>query len=226
MAENVSGALKDRKTELDSFAVNIELLLISVIQGVALGSLATASSVAVDGATIPILLYIAASFLIILNFWSQAIIHTLSFIDWPLDMIHNFLYFLIAFIEVIAFSHITNPLLWFGFMTVFFFVAAILYLFDLHLIRSHEKKFEGTEAGQKLYKHILKRELFEAKYLVPLAVLYSLICFVAMYFWPETFLKQNWQIALIGIQVVFAGFSLYDSVRNFNTRTRLIAQNT
>lgn len=223
MSETKQEALEKRKKALDQFAVSIEFLLISVVQGAALAALATYTAIAVDTLRIATILYITASFLIILNFWSQAIIHTLSFIDWPLDMIHNFLYFLIAFIEIIAFAHITNPLAWFGFMSLFFLAAGLLYLFDLHLIRMHEKKFDATESGKTLYRHIIHRELFEAKILVPLAILYTLGCFLAIYFFPNLFLIKNYQIALIGIQVSFASFSLYDSVRNFNTRTKLIA---
>ena len=78
------------KTALDATVVNIELTLISIIQGLALGVLAAASVeplVELQWHTWP---YIATGLLVVLIFWSRALLHTLSFIGWPLEFGHTF----------------------------------------------------------------------------------------------------------------------------------------
>lgn len=112
-------SFQEKKERLDQFALDIEFLLISVIQGVALAALATDAADPINHLQFVYWLYIASGFLLILNFWSQAIIHAVSFIDWPLDLGHSFLYFLASFVEVMAFTHLTEPKQWFGFMAAF-----------------------------------------------------------------------------------------------------------
>lgn len=212
----------DKKARLDQFVVDIEFLLISVVQGVALAALAAAASGTVGNLQFEYVLYVVSAFLLILNFWSQAIIHTLSFIDWPLDMTHNFLYFLVSLVEVMAFSQITNPLKWFAFMTLFFVVAAILYGFDLSLIRKHEEKFKDSKERQSLFRHIIAREKFEMFILLPGGLLFNIAAFVLIYLMPEVFITQKFHILLISLQVVFSLGVLVSSVRNFRKRSSLI----
>lgn len=92
------------KERLDQFVLDIEFLLISVVQGVALGALAAGAIEPLATMDYQYFPYIVAGFLLILTFWSQAIVHSLSFINWPLDLGHNFLYFLASLVEVLAFS--------------------------------------------------------------------------------------------------------------------------
>lgn len=214
---------KTRKEKLDQFAINIEFLLISVVQGVALGALATNASEPIASMQFEYWLYVGSGFLFILNFWSQAIIHTLSFIDWPLDMPHNFLYFLVSLIEVMAFSHITSPLLWFAFISAFFVAAIALYLFDLSLIRKHQEKFNATQAQKQLYGHMFKRETFELSVFLPAALIFNLIALAALKLFPRVFLTNHNHLILIGLQVLFGLIFLIDSMRNFNKRSQLIA---
>jgi len=108
-----------RKEHLDHVALDVEFLLISVIQGVALVTLATSAvgpMISMETGTWP---YIAVAFLFILIFWSGAIIHAVSFIDWPIDLIHSFLYFLASIIEIVAITNLMHPVLWFFFLFLF-----------------------------------------------------------------------------------------------------------
>ena len=113
------GKTRQSWSRLDQVALDIEFLLISVVQGVALAALAGGAAgifTSLDWFAIP---YAITAFLIVLIFWSGAIIHALSFIDWPLDLMHSFLYFLASFVEVMAFTHLENPMLWFIFILGF-----------------------------------------------------------------------------------------------------------
>src|SRR5438046_2137975 len=80
------------RRELDSTVVNIELTLVSIIQGVALYFLTENARTALSLNNWPALLYISAGLCVIFIFWSRSIIHTLTFIKWPLEFGHNFFY--------------------------------------------------------------------------------------------------------------------------------------
>src|SRR5438309_667456 len=134
--------------QLDDFVVNIEFLLISVIQGVALAALAASAAPIIASLQFEYWPYIITAFLFILLFWSQAIMRVLGFIRWPLDMMHNFLYFLASFVEVVAFSEMTNPLLWFSLIFTFVFVSGLLYYYDLILIKQCKRDMEKTNSGK------------------------------------------------------------------------------
>lgn len=214
---------EQHKAKLDQFSVDIEFLLISVIQGVALGTLASNAAAPIGDLQFEYWLYITSGFLFILNFWSQAIIHTVSFIDWPLDLTHNFLYFLVSFIEVGAFNHVTNPLRWFAFISAFFVASMVLYVFDVFLIKKHEDKFRNTKAKKHLYHHILGREQLELSIFLPLALLYSLVSTVLIFLYPQVFIAKHYHIFLIALQAFFGAVFLIDSAKNFRKRAELIS---
>lgn len=224
MAKAAQKQLNERNAKLNQFAVDIEFLLISVIQGVALGTLASNAAKPIGDLQFEYWLYIASGFLFILNFWSQAIIHTVSFIDWPLDLTHNFLYFLVSLIEVTAFAHVTNPLLWFAFVTAFFAAATILYAFDLSLIKKQKEKFSQSQWQKRLYDHILRREQFELKAYLPIALLFNLIAVFVIYRFTAFFLVNQYHLLLIALQVFFNIVFLFNSMRNFQKRSELITQ--
>ena len=115
-----------RKLDYDQIVLNIEFLLISVIQGVAFSTLLGYAAPIINNGQTEYWLYITAGFLIVLVFWSHAIIHALSFIDWPLDLFHSFLYFLVIFFQVLSLSQMTNPLHWFITTVCTFLVAWFL----------------------------------------------------------------------------------------------------
>jgi len=211
------------KTRLDQIALDIEFLLISVIQGVALAALAAAAVGPFGDLRFEYWLYIISAFLLILNFWSQAIIHAISFIDWPLDLPHSFLYFLASLIEVMIFSHLTDPLRWFAFSFVFFIVAAVLYFYDLRLIKEHEKIVKDP-IKKRFFAHIIKRQMFEYKVLLPSALIFNGCAFLLVLFLPSVFLDQQFHIALGAGQAFFALVVLIDATRNFKTRSRLIEE--
>lgn len=220
MAENISAS----REKLDQFALDIEFLLISVVQGVALGVLASIASGLIEQFRVNYFFYIACAFLVILVFWSQAIIHAISFIDWPLDLFHNFLYFLASFIEVIAFSQIIYPLGWFAFMTVFFLVAEVLYYYDLRLIKQHERKYENSDLRRKLFKHIIERQKFEMRYLVPMGIIFNLTAVFLIINFRNFFIVENWNLALISIEVLFILLILISSIKSFRKRSSLISE--
>ena len=78
------------RRELDSVVINIELTLVSIIQGVALFFLTDNARALLSIQRAGAFLYVAAGLCVIFIFWSRSIIHTLTLIRWPLEFGHNF----------------------------------------------------------------------------------------------------------------------------------------
>lgn len=215
-----------QKAKLDQFTLDIEFLLISVIQGVALAALASSAAAPIGNLHFEYWLYIFSSFILILNFWSQAIIHAISFIDWPLDLTHNFLYFFASFIEVMAFSYMTDPLKWFGFLSVFFIIGSVLYIVDLGLMKKRKNNGHDSTHRTKLYEHIIKREQFELRFYIPLAILFHVISFALIFYFPHIFIENKFHLILVTIQTLFGIYFLLDSMRNFKLRIKRMNEAT
>src|SRR5690348_5071015 len=171
------------RERLDGTAVDIEFLLIAVIQGFALAPLAVDAEPGLTGEWL-YLPYVLAAFILILNFWALAIQHSISFISWPFDLVHTLLYLLVGFVEVASFSQITHPANWFVFMLAFFVVSALLYIWDLKMIREREADFADTPERRALYDHIRREQLFEVRVLVPAAIGFEAIIVAFLWLSP------------------------------------------
>lgn len=215
---------KERKTELNNISLNIEFLVISVIQGMALQMLAGSALPVFSEYKTEYWSYAICAFILILIFWSQSIIHALSFIDWPIDLIHTFLYFLTSFIEVLTFTHITSPLKWFIFGLFFIIVSGILYFYDFLIIKRHKHEFYQTIEGKELYEHIYKHHMIEMVILVPAAILFNSTAIYLLYSNPTIFIQKHFHIVLAGIQCLFGLILLIFSVYSFKTRSELISR--
>lgn len=211
------------KVKLDQFTLDIEFLLISVVQGVALAALGSEASKLIATSQWQYIPYIIAGFLFILIFWSGAIIHALSFIDWPLDLLHNFFYFLASLIEVIAFGFMDDPLMWFGLICFFFLTAELLYIVDYRLIKERKELFE-SKAQVKLYTDLISEQRFELSLIVPAGIAFNTICFLLIYMNPTFFITNNNHIYLILLQILFSCGFLYIVMKSFKKRAKLISQ--
>lgn len=214
--------LRPRNARLDQFTLDIEFLLISVIQGLALSVLAASSIAPISNLDLQYWLYIISAFLILFIFWSEAIIHALSFIDWPLDLTHTFLYFLASFVQVLSYSKVVDPLHWFSFMAVFFGIAMVLYRADYGLIKNRQQDFEASEEGRALYKHIVQQHLFEMKILVPLGFVFNVAAAIMIWKMPALMIGQGYHIGLAGVQVLFLVLVLSNAIGSFKKRSALI----
>lgn len=211
------------KERLDQFVLDIEFLLISVVQGVALGALASSASEPLSAMQFQYWPYIVSGFLLILTFWSQAIVHSLSFIKWPLDLSHNFLYFLAGLVEFLAFEHLTDPLKWFIFQLVFVAVAALLYIVDLRLIRQHKGDFK-SEAEKELFKHILEEQEQEMKTLIPTGFIFNGLAVYLIWSYSDFFITSGYHLVIVGLQVLFNLIIIAVSLKSFRRRSRLISE--
>jgi hypothetical protein len=211
------------REKLDGTVVDIEFLLIAVIQGVALVTLAVESEQVLGEGEFIYWPYVAAGFVLIVNFWSLAIIHSISFITWPFDLVHTILYFLATFVEVAAFAQVTHPAQWFFFMFAFFIVSALLYLWDARAIRDKRAEFEDTPARLRLYDHIRLRQRTELYVFMPGALAFHGAIVIVLLAAPALILEHERHVYLVMAQLLFGLGFLASIVRNFRVRERLIS---
>ena len=210
-------------TKLDEVALNIELVLISIIEAAALTFLGE-NTIAVLH-TPQWLMYIPsilAGLTILLVFWSQAILHAVSFIRWPLKMEHMLLYFVAAFIQIIAYGFITDLQLWFLWWTVFSLLLVVIYAVDLSIIRDSKSLFSQTSGGANYIEGVEKRHVFELKLLVPIALVFNILAALAVTYWAQTFQQPFPFGAICAVQCLVSLGALYDCVRNFSERGKIL----
>ena len=197
------------RTELDTMIVEIELTLVSIIQGVALTVLIDNSRQAITELKFIYWPYVFAGLLVIFIFWSRAVLHIITLIRWPLEFGHNFLYIGCALVEAVSFAQLSNPANWFAFGAAFIAAGWVLFFYDLRLI--HARQIDsGGQAGNRLYERVQRDQWFNLAFLLPGVFLLNLVCAVAIRMWPAVFLARNAHLWLIAIQLVgFAGYLIY-----------------
>jgi len=211
------------RSELDSMVVEIELTLVSIIQGVALTILIENAHAVIAERQLFFWLYVVAGLFIIFVFWSRAVLHILTVIRWPLEFGHNFLYIACALVEAILFAQIGKPASWFGFGGAFIAIGWTLFVYDLRLIYARMRDSAG-EASNRLSARVLRDQWLNIGLLLPAIFLLNLVSAILIRAWPDLFLARNAHLWLIAAQVVgFAGYLVY-VVRFYVILAPLIAQ--
>lgn len=195
--------------ELDLLVVNIELTLVSIVQGVALSFLAESSRAVIVKRQYLFWPYVASGLLVILLFWSRSLMHTFTVIRWPLEFPHNFLYIASTMIEVIIFTQLENPLYWFSLSAVYGCLIWLLFAVDLRMIRRRLEEL-NKEAARALLLVVEREQIYNVRVLMPLTVVYSSIVALAIHLRPELFLARRWHFLFALSQLICAaGYLAY-----------------
>src|SRR5262249_20397165 len=160
--------------------LDVEFVLISVVQGVALSTLAIASAPLLRAHRMETYAFTGTGVAFVLSFWSVSLIHAISFVRWPMDLVHYFFYFVLAFFECLTFPSMDRPHAWFGFSLACFLVTAVLYLYDYRMILSRRGDFESNAAGRALYEHVIRRQRHEMVVMMPAGIAFSLIAWIVV----------------------------------------------
>jgi hypothetical protein len=211
------------RSELDSMIVEIELTLVSIIQGVALYFLIDNARAVLSIKQAVFWPYILAGLLVILIFWSRSVLHILTLIRWPLEFGHNFLYVGCAVAECLLFTRLSNPSAWFAFGAIYAVLGWVLFVYDLRLLHARERDSAG-EVSNRLYKIVTRDQWLNINILVPAIFLINLTFAISARLWPGLFIGRDAHVWLGLIQV--AGFSVYllYVIRFFNNLAPLIAE--
>ena len=202
-------SLSESRSELDAMIADIELTLVSIIQGVALTVLIETSREVIANMDWMMWPYVLSGLIIILVFWSRVVLHILTVIRWPLEFGHNFLYIACALVEAFAFAQLGNPGRWFAFVAAFLAVGWLLFAYDLRLIRTRVRDQTG-DVSNRLYAVVRRDQWFNLGLLLPGFFLVNVACAVAIHSRPEFFLARDGHIWLIALQLIaFAGYLSY-----------------
>src|SRR6187399_2490721 len=159
---------------------DIELTLVSIIQGVALTVLIEASRQPIAKLDWKMWPYVLSGLVIILVFWSRVVLHILTVIRWPLEFGHNFLYIACALVEAFAFAQLGNPTRWFAFVAAFLAVGWLLFAYDLRLIRTRARDRTG-EMSNRLYALVTRDQRINLGLLLPVFFLVNVACALAIH---------------------------------------------
>src|SRR5215471_7778871 len=188
---------------------DIELTLVSIIQGVALTVLIETSREAIATFDWIMWPYVLSGLIIILVFWSRVVLHILTVIRWPLEFGHNFLYIACALVEAFSFAQLGNPARWFAFVAAFIAVGWFLFAYDLRLIRLRMRDGTG-DVSNRLYAIVKRDQRLNLRLLLPAFFLVNVACAAAIHLRPESFLDRNGHIWLIALQLMgFGGYLSY-----------------
>ncbi len=213
-----------KRGPLGELVVNIEFIIISIVQGAAITTLAaqTAGYLTLDDWQVwP---YILTGFLFAMFFWSEAIGHTLGFIDWPLSLPHTFLYFLVGFLEMIAFIHVADPLVWFGVFFVLTLVGLVLYVVDFSIIKQQHDQIAVSPAGEQFYADLIRDQKRGLYMLTPLALSFNALTLWLFVSYAAVFLTDGWHVVLVSLQALITLSVLLLSVHTFRTRSEVLAE--
>jgi hypothetical protein len=200
---------KSSRRELDALVVNIELTLVSIIQGVALYFLVEDSRGPLGNFHFDQWVYVANGLLLIFLFWSRSVSHTLTIIRWPLEFVHNFLYIACTLVEAITFTNIADPVRWYGFSAVFGLSAWLLFVVDFRLIRQREMDAAGA-AAEELYRLIHRDQKMNILFLAPAIISFNVIAAICIHLWPERYLRDDWHVLFAVAQcLTLSGYLIY-----------------
>jgi hypothetical protein len=197
------------RSELDTMVVEIELTLVSIIQGVALTILIENAHPVIAERQLFFWPYVVAGLFVIFVFWSRAVLHILTVIRWPLEFGHNFLYIACALVEAILFAQIGKPASWFGFGAAFIAIGWTLFVYDLRLIYARMHDSVG-EASDRLSARVRRDQWLNIGLLLPAIFFLNLVSAILIRRWPGTFLAHNAHVWLIAAELFgFAGYLVY-----------------
>jgi hypothetical protein len=197
------------RAELDGVVTNIELTLASIVQGLALQFLTQNAGDLLSRSRMVSWPYAIGALLIILLFWSRALIHTLTLIRWPLEFVHNFFYFGCALIEGLLFMKLSDPFMWFALNAAFASAVWALFIHDLRLIRMRMDDGLGP-IGARLYAIVAADQWRNIRFIMPAMVLYCGGAAFLIHRDPDFWIGRHWHLLLIGGQVIaLFGYLIY-----------------
>ncbi len=188
------------RSRLDGLVVNMELTLISIIQGVALYFLTESSRGLIVTLQFTSWPYIAVGLLTIFLFWSRSLIHTFTVIRWPLEFGHNFFYIACTLAEAVMFTQLANLENWFLLGTIYGVMIWFLFLYDLGMINRLLAQ-QGAERDE-LCELLRRDQMLNVRIVMPAFVLFHGAAYAALRLRPDIFIGGSWHLVFGGTQIL------------------------
>jgi len=219
MSDRISTERKEvsaAQTELDTLLIHIELTMISIIQGVALTFLVVHSYDVLVSLRIAFWPYVVTGLVTILLFWSHSVVHTLTVIRWPLDLLHNFMYIACTLVEAVTFTQLTNVLNWYALNALFGLMVFALFALDLRMIRRRIIDSSGP-IGSRLFAIVEHEQHLNLMLFMPGVMIFNFLAAIAVWSQRLFFIEEGNHVMIALVQLAAAlGYLLY--VIRFFTR--------
>jgi hypothetical protein len=206
---------------LDGLVVNVELTLISIIQGVALYFLVSSSGDVLVSADLVYWPYVVTGFLFLIVFWSRAVLHVLTVIRWPLQFPHNFLYIAAVLLECILFTQLRNPSRWFVMGSATVASAWLVFRVDLGMVRVRSETSPG-DASRQLYSILEREQLWNVRAGMPLLLGAWALAAVSVASFPGFHLESGGHLIWGVLHMAIAGAYLIYVLRFYRRISPLI----
>lgn len=216
---NESQLREHAERNLGSLVVAIEFTLISVMVGVILFPLMDFATPILRELKFEYMLYIVSGLVLILYVWTEVISHSLSFIGWPMDILHNLLYIIFAMVLAIQMHFLQDPRGWFSITCLSALVAAAISYYDLKVIE--ERKQGATRAAAELFDSAYKRQQSLVR-TAPITLVNSIAQAGLIFFFPALFLDNHLHLILVTIQIAALLYLLQRTLRHFKAQRALI----
>ncbi|MBS1914604.1 MAG: hypothetical protein JST22_21655 [Bacteroidetes bacterium] len=210
------------REQLDGLVVNMELTLISIIQGVALYFLVESSRGMIIGGEFERWPYIVVALITIFLFWSRSLLHTFTVIGWPLEFGHNFIYIACTLVEAVMFTQLANLRSWYAVGIAYGLMVWFLFLFDLEMI--HRLRRNSSEEAAVLCDLLERDQRLNLRVLVPGLVAFNVLAWLAIRLWPSVLLDQGWHVVIGCMQLIGGALYLRYVLRFFRRIAPMIVQ--
>jgi hypothetical protein len=191
------------REDLDDLVSNMELTLISIIQGVALYFLTDSSRAPLLAGQLSFLPYIIVGLLIVLLFWSRSIIHTFTLIRWPLEFGHNFGYIACTLVEAIWFTQLNNVHNWYLIGVLYAAMIWLLFAFDMRMVR--DRLAESTiPVARQLFGRVEREQLLHVRFGLPAVTAFYIVAAFLDLTNPTWFIEQNGHMLFAFMQLAAA----------------------
>jgi hypothetical protein len=197
--------------------------MISIIQGVALTFLVVHSYDVLVSLRIAFWPYVVTGLATILLFWSRSVIHTLTVIRWPLDLLHNFMYIACTLVEAVTFTQLTNVLNWYALNVLFGLTVFVLFALDLRMIRRRISDSPGP-IGSRLFAIVECEQHLNLRFFMPAVMVFNLLATIAVWSQRAFFIGEGNHLMMALVQLAATLGYLFYVIRFFARIVPLVVQ--
>lgn len=188
-----------RNHDLDSLAINLEMTLLSIVQGVALYFLVDAARPIVHDRIYTSVPYVICGLAFICTVWCRAVFHVFTIIRWPIRFVHSFYYIVLSLFEALMFTQAGNPARWYDATVMAGLMSAVGFWLDAH-DNAEEARSHTGPASVRMWTELDAEMRLNRRLLVPGLIALVTLMAVLVRAWPAFFLDRGWHVILAVVQ--------------------------
>lgn len=191
--------------KLRDMVTTIEFTMISVIAGLMLFPWMESAAPLIRNLQFEYWVYATGMLVTVMFYWVALIDHALTFVGWPIDIIHNLFYLLVFPAVGVLIHFMADPVAFYPMFVVADLCALLLTSYDLLVIRTRLRAAKGAEA--ELFAAAYSRQSTLVRYVVA-ALVFAGLSTVLINAFPDFFIRQHVHIVIGALSLVFVFFLL------------------